>query len=305
MILSKHICRVCVVLIACRCGFAQANPVSAALAPASEPAPGGGNANIESTMGTTAVKSLPNVPQLPKGNATSLGGSIRSVDHVRDALTIRVFGGRDMRVLFDARTQVYRDGQRSSVRDLHLGDHVSLETMLDGSAVFARSIHMLTESPEGDCHGQVIAFDQSKNELVVRDEISDNPIKLRVPADVPVDSKGLERTRSLADVVPGTLISVAFHTDNGKGTASRITILATPGSLFVFSGEVTFLDLHSGRMGVLDPRDQQRYVVSFDPNITTIGSDIREGTDVSVDASFDGERYVATTIHSTAPNPNQ
>ena len=303
MILSKHTCRVCVVLFACQQGFAQANPVSAALSPANEPTSDAGTTTIESTMGTTPVKSLPNVPALPKGRATSVGGSVRSVDHVRDALTIRVFGGRDMKVLFDARTQVYRDGQRSSVRDLRPGDHVSLETMLDGSVVFARSIHMLSESPEGDCHGQVIAFDRSKNELVVRDEISASPIRLRLAADVSVAGKGQETGRTVADLVPGTLISVAFHTDNGKGTASRITILAAPGSSFVFSGQITFLDLHSGRMGVLDPRDQQRYVVSFDPNKTPIGADIREGTDVSVNAAFDGQQYVATAIRSTTANP--
>ncbi len=302
MIPSKHICRVCVVLIACQYGFAQSNPVSAALAPSTEPSSGAGSANIESTMGTTPVKSLPNVPALPKGRATSVGGSIRNVDHVRDSITVRVFGGRDMRVLFDARTEIYRDGQKSSVRDLHDGDHVSVETILDGANVFARSVHMLSEGPEGDCHGQVIGFDRTKNELSVRDEISASPIRLHLSPDIPVSSKGQETGRSIADLVPGTLVSVAFHTDSGKATASRIVILATPGNSFVFTGEITFLDLHSGRMGVLDPRDQQRYVVSFDPNKTPIQSDVREGTAVTVNAAFDGTQYTATAITSTSAN---
>src|SRR6266849_5987302 len=97
---------------------------------------------LASKMESPAVF-LPALPAMPRGNSTVIGGSIRQVDGVRDQLTLNIFGGHAMKVLFDERTQVYRDGQKTSLRDLRAGDHVSVETMLDGTTVFARSIHML------------------------------------------------------------------------------------------------------------------------------------------------------------------
>src|SRR5579863_3285059 len=78
------------------------------------------------------------LPPGPRGNSTVIGGAIRGVDLVRDQFTLNVFGGRTMKVLFDQRTQVYRDGAKTAPRDLRIGEHVSVETMLDGTAVFAR-----------------------------------------------------------------------------------------------------------------------------------------------------------------------
>src|SRR5580658_8877449 len=89
-----------------------------------------------------ALGSLPDLPPMPRGKSTVIGGAIREVDRVRDQFTLNVFGGRALKVLFDERTKVYRDGIKSSIRDLHAGDHVSVETVLDGTTVFARSIHM-------------------------------------------------------------------------------------------------------------------------------------------------------------------
>ena len=51
---------------------------------------------------------------------------------------------------------------RSPLRDLRPGDHVSVETVLDGTTVFARSIHMLSGSPEGECQGQVMSYDPAR-----------------------------------------------------------------------------------------------------------------------------------------------
>ena len=96
---------------------------------------------------------------LPQGKSTVIGGTIASVNPVKDELVLKVFGGRPMRVLFDQRTQVYRDGAKTTLNDLHENEHASVETMLDGTTVFARSIHMLSQSPEGECQGQVVSYD--------------------------------------------------------------------------------------------------------------------------------------------------
>jgi len=64
---------------------------------------------------------LPDLPAIPKGKSTVIGGAIRDVDGVRDQLTLNIFGARTMKVLFDERTQVYRDGLKASPRDLRAG----------------------------------------------------------------------------------------------------------------------------------------------------------------------------------------
>lgn len=256
------------------------------------------------------------LPPMPRGKSTVIGGSIRGVDRVRDQLTLDVFGGRKLKVLFDERTQIYRDGVKSSLRDLRAGDHVSVETVLDGTTVFARSVRMLSVLPEGECQGQVMSYDPSDrlpgdrfpgdHELTVRDALSRQPVKFRIPAGTAVVRQGqaVSPVADLghvdlgpADLVTGTLISVKFRSDaKGHGVASQVVILATPGTAFVFVGNVASLDVHSGLLVVVDPRDDKRYDVFFDAARFPVSRDLHEGADVTVTADFDGARYVASAI---------
>ncbi|MGB6675080.1 MAG: DUF5666 domain-containing protein [Terriglobales bacterium] len=243
---------------------------------------------------------LPDLPAIPKGKSTVVGGAIRDVDGVRDQLTLSIFGARPMKVLFDERTQVYRDGLKGSLRDLRAGEHVSVETMLDGTTIFARSIHMLSQLPEGQCQGQVLSYDRSTGELVVRDSLSPAPVKLHVSSATKISHQGQES--SSGDLIPGTLISADFQADNGgKNVARNIALLATPGSAFVFKGNVVFLDLHSGQLALVDPRDDKRYEISFDPDRFGINHDVREGSDVTVTANFDGQHYSASAVSLNPP----
>jgi hypothetical protein len=201
-----------------------------------------------------------------------------------------------MRILFDERTQVYRDGMHVSLHDLQNGEHVSLETVLDGTTIFARSIHMLTQLAEGECQGQVLNYTSDTGELIVRDVLSREPIKLRVLADATIVREG-QAASSAANLGPGTLVAVKFHPDNsGHGVATRIAILAAPGTAFVFSGNVAFLDMHSGLLILVDPRDNKRYEISFDPARSPVSRNVHEGTDVSVTADFDGTHYSARAV---------
>jgi hypothetical protein len=238
---------------------------------------------------------VPDLPAMPRGKSTVIGGSIRQVDGVRDQLTLNIFGGHAMKVLFDERTQVYRDGQKTSLRDLREGDHVSVETMLDGTTIFARSIHMLSNLPEGECQGQVVSYDRGKGEMMVRDLLSPAPIKLHVSSATTIVGQG--QAVSTGNLIAGTLISIHFQADStGQNVASKIAVLATPGSAFVFSGNVVFLDLHRGLMALVDPRDDKHYEISFDPNRFSISHDVHEGTAVTVTANFDGTRYAASNV---------
>jgi len=254
-------------------------------------------ANADGTPGN-----LPTLPAAPRGKSTVIGGAIHDVDPVRDQLTLNVSGAKQrMKILFDERTQVYRDGVKTSLRDLRPNDHASVETVLDGTSVFALSIHMLSQSPEGECQGQVVAYDSATGELTLNDILSREPIKLRVPAGTSVVREGQAAATSTNTGPPalanGTLISVKFKSDNqGRGVADQIAILATPGSAFVFSGDVAFLDLHSEVLVVVDPRDDKSYKISFDPGRFPVSKDLHEGSHVRVTANFDGTHYVANEI---------
>jgi hypothetical protein len=256
-----------------------------------------------------AAGSLPSLPPIPRGKSTVIGGAIHKVDPVRDQFTLKVFGGRSMKILFDERTQFYRDGRKTPLHQLGPEDHASVETVLDGTNVFALSIHILSQAPEGECQGQILNYNPGTGELTVSDSLSREPIHLRVSPDTAVVRVGqatsAENLGSSA-LVKGTLISANFKSGNdGRGVASQIAIMATPGSAFVFSGNVTFLDLHSAVLVVVDPRDDKSYKISFDPARFPISRDLHEGAQVTVTANFDGSRYMASAISLNEPSANQ
>ncbi|HTF63294.1 MAG TPA: hypothetical protein VK638_11350 [Edaphobacter sp.] len=237
---------------------------------------------------------------LPQGKSTVIGGTISIVDPVTDELTLQVFGGRRMKILFDERTEVYRDGAKTSLRDLHANDRASVETMLDGTDVFARSIHMLSRSPEGEYQGQVLSYDPGRSILTLSESLTRGSVQLRVPAGTTIVREGQTASASgqagLSDLVKGTLIAARFQSDKGQGVASRIAILAIPGETLSFSGNVSFLNLGSNQFVVANAGNDQSYKISFDPASFPETRNLREGTSVKVTAEFDGSRYVARTI---------
>jgi hypothetical protein len=245
---------------------------------------------------------LPPLPSAPRGKSTVIGGVIRDVDPVRDQMTLKVYGGgRPMKILFDERTQFYRDGLKKPLSDLHPEEHASVETILDGDNVFAVSVHMLSHTAQGECQGQVLAFDPRNGTLTVRNTLSGEPIQLRVEPQTTIARMGQPAFASAqtgtSDLMRGALISVKFESNNGGGVADEISILATPGSGFYFSGDVTFLDLHAGLIALTDPRDQRSYTIAFDPSRFPASRELHEGSHVSVNASFDGSRYVASKLN--------
>jgi hypothetical protein len=291
--------RFLVVAILSSVALAQGSSSSAGSKSAQDPS------DPSTLMQESVLTGLPDLPPMPRGKSTVIGGAIRAVDDVRDQFTLNVFGGRTLKILFDERTQVYRDGQKAPLRLLRTGDHVSVETVLDGTTVFARSVHMLSQLPEGECQGQVVNYSPSDGELTVRDALSREPVKMRVPAGTAMVGQGQVRrgeavpsaASGSADLIPGTLVSVRFQSDSkGRAVVSQISILATPGTAFIFVGKVVFLDLHSGLLALVDPRDDKRYEIFFDSARFPMSRDLHEDADVAVTADFDGTRYVATAL---------
>jgi hypothetical protein len=243
------------------------------------------------------------IPPLPTGTSTIFGGDIRDLDPVRDQFTLRIAGQRPMKVLFDERTQVYRDGKRVSLRDLQSGEHVSVETSLDGAKVFAISIHMLSNPRQGEYEGRVLGFDRSTGELTVASGLSLEKIRVLVQGSTTLERKG-QNARSgpaiAADLVDGTLVSIEFRPGNrDEPIASRVSILAVPGASFVFSGNIASLDIPAGFFVVVDPRDRKSYKVYFSSATSSAAQNLHLGDYVRAVASYDGAQYVARSIQTT------
>jgi hypothetical protein len=249
----------------------------------------------------SASGNLPGLPPAPRGKSTVLGGQIRAVDPVRDELTLKTFGERPLKILFDERTQVYLDGKKIPLRNLHPAEHASVQTLLDGTDVYALTIHVLSQSPAGEYHGRVLNYNLDANELTISSVLFHGAIKLVVPPSTPIARVGQSGFTSAnlgaSDLVPGALISVKFAPDErGHGVASQISVLARPGSAFVFVGNVTVLDMHSGVLSLVDPVDNKTYQISFDSVSLPATRTLRPGNHVMVTADFDGAHYVANAI---------
>jgi hypothetical protein len=250
---------------------------------------------------TKAPANSADIPPAPMGNSTVFGGEIRDVDPVRDQLTLRVLGEHPMKILFDERTQVYRDGARVPLRDLHSSEHASIQTTLDGTKLFAVSIHMLSRSEDGEYEGRVLRFDPGTRELFVAAGQSRETLKLLVDGNTSFVRKGqstFSATQSgSSDLESGTLVSVQFRPGRkDQAVASKVEILAVPGSTFVFSGSLSSLDLHAGLLVLIDPRDSRSYPVSFNPAGIPEVQRLHLGETVRVVTRYDGTNYVASDI---------
>lgn len=229
------------------------------------------------------------------GQTTLVGGTVRTLDHVRDQVTIRVFGGGEMVVLFDGRTHFYRDGQAASSLELQTGERIYVDTAMAGSKIFARSLRVLSASANGQSNGQIQSFDPGSGELLLRDVLAAEPARFRLAPNATVLQDGHAASR--ADLRTGSLVSLKFSpAAKGPGLIQEISILAQPGGTFVFSGRVSHLDLHTGLLVLVDPRDSKSYDIHFDPATTGVEDRLFEGGDVTVTTSFDGARYTANSI---------
>lgn len=257
----------------------------------------------ETSNPTVHVSRLPDLLPRPEGKATLIGGTISKIDRVRDGIIVKVFGGGNLRILFDGRTHIYRDGVASSPTDLQSGQRVYADTMLAGADIFARNIRAVTQDPTGQTIGQVVSYDARSGELVLNDAISPKSIKLRIAPATVISREG--RAASTSELLSGALVTIAFLSNGGgQPVARQVSILAAPGNVFVFVGRVVHLDLHLGLLVVIDPRDQKSYEISFDPSVISVSDNLREGATVEATTAFDGRRYMATAIRvESSPKP--
>ena len=241
------------------------------------------------------ANSLGTLPPAPGGQASLIGGTLSNLDPLRDQIVVQAFGGGRNTLLFDERTHVYIDGRAASLHDLKEGQHIYAETVLDRADVFARSIHIATQDVAEQTTGQIVAYDSNRNELVLRDALFSKAVRLHVNRSTTL-MQG-DRALNLSELRPGALVNVRFTISAGhEPLARQVSVLAQAGTAFVFPGRVTLLDLHTGILVLLDPRDNKSYELFCDPAVVPVPQDLREGSNVTVSANFDGTRYSATAI---------
>jgi len=237
---------------------------------------------------------LPELPPVPRANATLVGGTIRKLDSVRDRVVVSVFGGGEMTVLFDPRTAVYRQGKAAGITDLHQGDRVYLDTILDGTTVFARTIRLGAPRASGESQGTVVKYRPEQNELLLRDSLSPNSIRVRVNSATQFVQGG--RPVSANTLLPGALVAITFSAEgDGHNTAHQISILALPGQHFTFSGEVLHIDLRTGLLVLKSSTDNKTYDVYLSPS-STPDENLHPGTRVTAVTDFDGSRYITRNL---------
>jgi len=267
----------------------QQAPPSAALpqGPAARPSPDGGDPLLD-------------LPPLEHNRVTLMGGVVLAMDEVLNRMTFRPFGtGQQLEVHFDTRTHFYLDGKPILERNIQKGQRVYLDTMLNRNRVFAKTIWLRTTAENGVGRGQIVRFDPEKRSLTVRDELSEQEVKFRLTKQTRIQKNG--GPGSEKDLVEDALVDLGFGPQRDLET---VAVLASPGSAFVFLGRVAYLDLSQKMISVDNRSDGQKYDISVEAIATSLLRKFREGQDVRVSATFEGDRYRARKIDSVPPqNP--
>jgi hypothetical protein len=250
--------------------------------------------NIDPDIVADPASLLPDLPPVPRAKATLIGGTVERLDRVRDRVTVRVFGGSRVNILFDPRTRVYRGGAEASIADLREGERVYLDTILDGDAVFARSIRLKSSQAVGESQGVVLKYTAERGEMSVRDAISPMPVRVRVASSTQFLQGGQKVPASTLS--EGCLVAVKFDTEgNGHEVAREISILALPGTRYTFAGQVVHVDLRTGLLVINSSTDRKTYEVYLDPSITP-NENLHAGAVVTVVTNFEGSRYLARSV---------
>jgi len=240
-------------------------------------------------------------PPLPEGNTTLVGGIVSGVDHIRNKMTVRVFGGGGhWKIAFDERTHIFRNGTETTQLAIKKGERVYVDTMFDSKKheVFARNVRMGVQMPAADADGQITDVNASSGAVVLRDRINASPIRFNVDPNTRIVYG--TNPASLNDLKPGSLVHVRFSPERiNRGLAREITIIAAPGSAFTYVGKITYLDMHRGMLAIENSLDQKNYDIYFDPAQTQARNDLAIGSEVRIVAVFEGSHYMAQSITLT------
>jgi hypothetical protein len=248
-------------------------------------------------------KAPPNPDDLPPLNrpGTKVGlvrGVLKQLDPIRDQLVIHPFGGRDVRIHFDPRTQLLPANPNAHLAGIPVGSVVSVDTVIDGGKLFALSVRT-GPSTGAELNGQVLRYDAAKSRLTVRDPLSPQTVALRMTPSTIVVNQG--QPASPQALSPGALVRVWFSP--AQNAANRVEILAERGNTFTFEGRVVAVDLRSRVLSLSNDSDQSVHELAIASLDDTSLRLLREGAAVSVQAEFDGQRYNARTVSLMSHQP--
>lgn len=233
----------------------------------------------------------------PDGKIALMGGVVKSIDQVRNRLTLSVFKSGTMKYRFDDRTRIMRDGLDVTQLAIKKGDRVYVDSQLEKGNLFARNIVIHTGKTEAIANGQVISYNKKSGEVSLRDPLSSQPVRFRIgPA---TEYRNAGKNASADELRQGSLVKVVLGVSPAeRNTAKSVEILATPGTEFSFFGRVTHLDLRTGVIGINNRADDKLYEIRFNPK-DVIAQELKIGAEVLITASFDGTKYAAKSLNVT------
>lgn len=226
-----------------------------------------------------------------RGKTSLVRGVLKRLDPIHDELLVHAFGGGDLRIAFDPRTELIQENTRTQVTSIPPGSVISVDTVIDRGKLFARSVR-LNAPTAGEVSGQVIRYDPGKSRLLLRDPASPEELALRVTSSTTVVKH--DQHVSPDTLAPGMLVDVKFAA--AQNTATNIEILAERGNTFTFAGKIVAVDLRTRLVSLSNTSDQtvrELAINSLDPTSLRL---LREGAEVSVQAEFDGDRYIARAV---------
>jgi hypothetical protein len=258
------------------------------------------NSAGSATKNTGDVDPYLDAPPMPTGEISLIGGTVKSIDRIRNRLTVEPFHAGAIKMRFDERTHIYRDGVETTMMGINKGDRVYVDSQLDKSFILARNIRVVTSAEAADARGQILAM--RSGEMMMADELSSQPVVFRVDSSTVV--KRRDGGGSQTDLTPGSVVAIRFAAGRHSGVAREVTVLAQPGNTFKFAGEITHLDVSRGQLAIHNRADDKTYELSFDPATTPGWQTLHVGSAVSITARFTGKDYRATDV-AALPPPQQ
>jgi len=239
--------------------------------------------------------------ELTSGKVGLVRGVLKRLDPIRDQLLIHAFGGGDVRIAFDPRTQLLAENASTQLISLPTGSVVSVDTVVANGKLFARSVRTGGTNAV-ELNGQVVRYDATRSQLTLRDPLSPKSVALRITSSTVVVNRG--QAASPQALSPGMLVHVWFSpAQSGGNSVNRVEILAERGNSFAFQGRIVAVDLRSRVLALSNDSDQsvrELAIGSLDADSLRL---LREGVDVSIQAEFDGERYNVRSVSVVSRNP--
>jgi hypothetical protein len=246
---------------------------------------------------------MPDEPSSLSGKVSLVRGVLKRLDPIHDQLLVHAFGGRDIKIAFDPRTEFLAENTRTHLSSVPAGSVVSVDTVIEGGKLFARSVRM-SPSNAGEVDGQVVRYNPAKSQLTLRDPLSPEGISLRLTSSTTVLDHGQpagSQALSPGMLAPGMLVRVWFAP--AENVASKVEVLAERGNSFTFAGRVVAVDLHSRVVAVSNDTDKSLRELAIGSLDSTSLQMLTEGADVSIQAEFDGNRYNVRAVTLLSRNP--